>query len=91
MQIHWIVTKMSSYDGKIELYRFRGSSVEMKEKLLHMAQSIETEVRSKITIKVDPFDNNRKTYCVYANIQGNIAAETIYYTAKALADIQELQ
>ena len=39
MRIHWIVTKSNTDNAEVGFYRFCGSSDEVKEKLLLMAQN----------------------------------------------------
>ena len=95
MRTNWIVTKSNSDDAEVEFYRFYGSSDEVKEKLLLMAQNSNMMKFSEIDDDNYPastdsvqYDINTKTYLIV--ITDCYGETDEVYSAKAVNDIDEL-
>ena len=95
MRTNWIVTKSNSDDAEVEFYRFYGSSDEVKEKLLLMAQNSNMMKFSEIDDDNYPastdsvqYDNNTKTYLIV--ITDCYGETDEVYSAKAINDIDDL-
>ena len=95
MRIHWIVTKSNSDNADVEFYRFYGSSDEVKEKLLLMAQNSNMVKFSEVDDDDYPestdsvqYDIDTKTYLIVITDYYGETDEV--YSAKAINDIDEL-
>ena len=95
MRTNWIVTKSNSDNAEVEFYRFYGSSDEVKEKLLLMAQNSDMVKFSEIDDDDYPtstdsvqYDIGTKTYLIVITDYYGETDEV--YSAKAINDIDEL-
>jgi hypothetical protein len=95
MRTNWIVTKSNSDNADVEFYRFYGSSDEVKEKLLLMAQNSDMVKFSEIDDDYYPvstdnmqYDIDTKTYFIVTTDYYGEKDEV--YSAKAINDIDEL-
>lgn len=94
MKTEWIIIKSVSDDEEIELYRFYGSSDEVKEKLLFMAQNgdkfryaeIDEEEMPKSVDDVE-YDFETETYQIL--VQDAYGESEERYSAKRVEDICE--
>lgn len=95
MRISWIMIKSNSDNAEVELYRFHGSSDEVKEKLLLMAQNSNMVKFSEIDDDDYPASTDSVQYNIYTKaffiVVTDCYGETDeVYTAKAITDIDEL-
>ena len=95
MRTNWIVTKSYSDNAEVEFYKFYGSSDEVKEKLLLMAQNSNLVKFSEIDddrypVSTDSvqYDIDTKTYLIVITDYYGETDEV--YSAKAINDIDEL-
>ena len=95
MRPNWIVTKSNTDNAEVGFYKFYGSSDEVKEKLLLVAQNSDMVKFSEIDDDDYPastdsvqYDIGTKTYLII--ITDYPGETTEVYSAKAISDIDEL-